>query len=132
MSTHAGTGLARVTIAAPKRRIDVALPENVPLAELRPGLLRHAGEGVADDGEQHGDDTHRNGDDQQHADGSAHVRRSGIVDQVTSCACTISRSAAEKRGLQVVSVSVGRPVPSGSLPMTDVSVGCTTSWSATS
>jgi len=54
VSTHAGTGLARVTIAAPKRRIDVALPENVPLAELLPGLLRHAGEGVADDGEQHG------------------------------------------------------------------------------
>ncbi|MGH3647894.1 MAG: type VII secretion integral membrane protein EccD [Micromonosporaceae bacterium] len=54
MATQAGTGLARVTIAAPKRRIDVALPENVPLAELLPGLLRHAGEGIADDGEQHG------------------------------------------------------------------------------
>ncbi|MGH3729315.1 MAG: type VII secretion integral membrane protein EccD [Micromonosporaceae bacterium] len=54
MSTQAGVGLARITIAAPKRRIDVALPENVPLAELLPSVLRHAGEGVADEGEQHG------------------------------------------------------------------------------
>lgn len=48
------TGLARVTIAAPQRRVDVALPEHVPLAELLPDVLRHAGEGLADDGEGHG------------------------------------------------------------------------------
>ena len=47
-------GLARVTISAPQRRVDVALPEHVPLAELLPEVLRHAGEGLADDGEQHG------------------------------------------------------------------------------
>src|SRR3954454_17111221 len=47
-------GLARVTISAPQRRVDVALPEHVPLAELLPDLLRHAGEGLADDGERHG------------------------------------------------------------------------------
>ncbi|MBM2617178.1 type VII secretion integral membrane protein EccD [Actinoplanes sp. LDG1-06] len=47
-------GLARVTISAPQRRIDVALPEHVPLAELLPEVLRHAGEGLADDGERHG------------------------------------------------------------------------------
>jgi type VII secretion integral membrane protein EccD len=47
-------GLARVTISAPHRRVDVALPEHVPLAELLPEVLRHAGEGLADDGEQHG------------------------------------------------------------------------------
>ena len=47
-------GLARVTISAPHRRIDVALPEHVPLAELLPEVLRHAGEGLADDGEKHG------------------------------------------------------------------------------
>ncbi|MEU4214456.1 type VII secretion integral membrane protein EccD [Actinoplanes sp. NPDC026623] len=47
-------GLARVTISAPQRRVDVALPEHVPLAELLPELLRHAGEGLADDGEKHG------------------------------------------------------------------------------
>ena len=37
-------GLARVTINAPQRRVDVALPEHVPLAELLPEVLRHAGE----------------------------------------------------------------------------------------
>ena len=42
-------GLARVTISAPQRRVDVALPEQVPLAELLPEVLRHAGEGLADD-----------------------------------------------------------------------------------
>ncbi|MBF9129700.1 type VII secretion integral membrane protein EccD [Plantactinospora sp. S1510] len=48
------TGLARVTISAPQRRVDVALPEHLPLAELLPEVLRHAGEGLADDGEKHG------------------------------------------------------------------------------
>ncbi|MCW3813138.1 type VII secretion integral membrane protein EccD [Micromonospora sp. DR5-3] len=48
------SGLARVTISAPQRRVDVALPEQVPLAELLPEVLRHAGEGLADDGERHG------------------------------------------------------------------------------
>jgi type VII secretion integral membrane protein EccD len=47
-------GLARVTISAAQRRVDVALPEHVPLAELLPEVLRHAGEGMADDGERHG------------------------------------------------------------------------------
>lgn len=49
-----GMTLARVTVAAPRRRIDVALPEDIPVAELLPNLLRHAGESAADDGEQHG------------------------------------------------------------------------------
>jgi type VII secretion integral membrane protein EccD len=39
-----GLGLARVTVAAPKRRIDVALPDNALVGELLPHLLRHAGE----------------------------------------------------------------------------------------
>lgn len=47
-------GLARVTISAPQRRVDVALPEHIPLVELLPELLSHAGEGLADDGERHG------------------------------------------------------------------------------
>ncbi|GAA3448679.1 type VII secretion integral membrane protein EccD [Dactylosporangium matsuzakiense] len=53
MSTVAA-GLARITINAPRRRVDVAVPDAVPLAELLPELLRHAGEGLADDGERHG------------------------------------------------------------------------------
>ncbi|MEO3927817.1 type VII secretion integral membrane protein EccD [Micromonosporaceae bacterium B7E4] len=44
------TGLVRVTVAAPSRRIDLALPERSPLAELLPALLAHAGESLADAG----------------------------------------------------------------------------------
>ncbi|MDT4986006.1 MAG: hypothetical protein QOI74_100, partial [Micromonosporaceae bacterium] len=56
------TGLARVTISSPQRRVDVALPDGVPLAELLPDLLAHAGEGLADDGERHGGWLLRRGD----------------------------------------------------------------------
>ncbi|TCC58276.1 type VII secretion integral membrane protein EccD [Kribbella pittospori] len=48
------TGLVRVTVAAPGRRIDVALPEHSAVAELVPGLLRSAGERLADDGVEAG------------------------------------------------------------------------------
>lgn len=44
------TGQVRVTVAAPRRRIDVALPERAPVAEVVPGLVRHAGEAIADEG----------------------------------------------------------------------------------
>lgn len=53
-TTTSGTGLARVTLHTPHRRVDVALPEQIPLIELLPDLLQHAGVGLADDGEQHG------------------------------------------------------------------------------
>ena len=54
MTSTMGTALAKVTINTPARAIDVALPEHVPIAELLPYILRHAGEGAADTGEQHG------------------------------------------------------------------------------
>jgi type VII secretion integral membrane protein EccD len=54
VSRQPSAGLARITIAAPRRRVDVVLPEQVPVAELLPSLLRHAGESLADDGERHG------------------------------------------------------------------------------
>ncbi|OLB75115.1 MAG: type VII secretion integral membrane protein EccD [Actinobacteria bacterium 13_2_20CM_2_71_6] len=54
MTAPVGLGLARVTVAAPKRRIDVALPDSALVAELLPHLLRHAGEELADEGEEHG------------------------------------------------------------------------------
>ena len=54
MTSPASLGLARITVATPRRRLDVALPESAPVAELLPHLLRHAGEGVADEGERHG------------------------------------------------------------------------------
>ncbi len=43
------TGLVRVTIVSPRRRIDMALPEGSLVAELLPSLLQHAGEGLADE-----------------------------------------------------------------------------------
>lgn len=49
-----GTGLVRVTVATARRRLDVALPEYVRVAELLPVLLGHVGETAADDGEEHG------------------------------------------------------------------------------
>ncbi|MFG1608395.1 type VII secretion integral membrane protein EccD [Actinoplanes sp. NPDC049265] len=36
------TGLVRVTVAAPTRRVDLALPDRAPVAEMLPGLLRRA------------------------------------------------------------------------------------------
>ncbi|WP_131739491.1 type VII secretion integral membrane protein EccD [Actinomadura roseirufa] len=45
--------LCRVTIVAPRRRIDVSLPADVPLAHMLPTLLRAAGEDLADAGLAH-------------------------------------------------------------------------------
>ncbi|MGZ0149064.1 type VII secretion integral membrane protein EccD [Kribbella sp. WER1] len=44
------TGLVRVTVAAPQRRLDLALPEQAAIAEVLPGLLTKAGEHLADQG----------------------------------------------------------------------------------
>lgn len=43
------TGLVRVTVAAPQRRLDLALPEHASVAEILPGLLSKAGEHLADE-----------------------------------------------------------------------------------
>lgn len=53
MATAAAISLVRITIKAPRRLIDVALPADVPAAELLPYILRHAGEDAADAGERH-------------------------------------------------------------------------------
>jgi type VII secretion integral membrane protein EccD len=42
-------GLSRVTIVAPTTRVDLALPSDVPFADMLPTLLRYAGDGLADD-----------------------------------------------------------------------------------
>jgi type VII secretion integral membrane protein EccD len=54
VSSSVGAGLCRVTIIAPRSRIDVALPVDVPVAELLPTLLRHAGQELPDAGLVHG------------------------------------------------------------------------------
>ncbi|MEV6902954.1 EsaB/YukD family protein, partial [Amycolatopsis sp. NPDC051372] len=42
-------GLVRVTIDAPARRMDLAMPRRSPVAELLPGLVRRAGAALADE-----------------------------------------------------------------------------------
>jgi len=49
VATVTGAGLSRVTIVAPQTRVDLALPTDVPFADMLPILLRYAGEGLADD-----------------------------------------------------------------------------------
>ncbi|WP_437015639.1 type VII secretion integral membrane protein EccD [Streptomyces sp. enrichment culture] len=44
MSTVSATGFCRVTVAAPNSRIDVALPEDVPLSDVYPEILRLSGQ----------------------------------------------------------------------------------------
>ena len=53
MSPNVGADLCRVTIIAPRTRVDMALPVDVPLADLLPTLLRHAGEDLPDAGLVH-------------------------------------------------------------------------------
>ncbi|MEU8259221.1 type VII secretion integral membrane protein EccD [Micromonospora sp. NPDC048999] len=55
MATKTATGgLSRITIVAPRTRMDLAVPSDVPLADLLPTLLRYAGEDLADEGVRHG------------------------------------------------------------------------------
>lgn len=44
MSTTAATGFCRVTVVAPDSRIDVALPEDIPVADIHPEILRLTGQ----------------------------------------------------------------------------------------
>ncbi|GIJ40347.1 type VII secretion integral membrane protein EccD [Micromonospora andamanensis] len=53
MVTQAGTGLARIAVVAPNRRLDLALPEHLPLVGLLPAVLRQADEEPSD-GTSHG------------------------------------------------------------------------------
>lgn len=50
----AATGLSRVTVLAPRTRIDLALPSDIPVAHLLPTLLGMAGEAGGDGGSGHG------------------------------------------------------------------------------
>ena len=54
MTSPVGVGLTRVTVSTPRRRVDVALPDHILVADLLPHLLRHAGVEIADEGESHG------------------------------------------------------------------------------
>jgi type VII secretion integral membrane protein EccD len=49
-----GAELCRVTVVAPKRRIDISLPAHVPFAQLFPAILHYSGNQMADAGLAHG------------------------------------------------------------------------------
>ncbi|GAA1559592.1 type VII secretion integral membrane protein EccD [Actinomadura kijaniata] len=54
MATVTGAELCRVTVVAPKRRIDISLPAHVPFAQLFPAILHYSGNQMADAGLAHG------------------------------------------------------------------------------
>lgn len=62
VASATGTGLAKVIVVAPNRRLEVALPEQLPLSVLLPALLRQGGENLANDGLAHGGWVLRRGD----------------------------------------------------------------------
>lgn len=43
-----GTGFCRITVVAPDGRVDVALPEDIPVADLYPEILRLSGQSPAE------------------------------------------------------------------------------------
>jgi type VII secretion integral membrane protein EccD len=53
MSLPTAAGLTRLVVFAPKRRLELATPDQLPVAHLLPGVLRHAGEELADEGLAH-------------------------------------------------------------------------------
>ncbi|MDG4762752.1 type VII secretion integral membrane protein EccD [Solwaraspora sp. WMMD406] len=53
MVTQAGTGLARIAVVTANRRLDLALPEHLPLVSLLPAVLRHV-DAEPTDGIAHG------------------------------------------------------------------------------
>ncbi|MDJ0466907.1 type VII secretion integral membrane protein EccD [Streptomyces sp. H27-C3] len=45
--SSSGTGFCRVTVVAPDGRVDVALPDDIPVADLHPEILRLSGQSSA-------------------------------------------------------------------------------------
>ncbi|MEU8824795.1 type VII secretion integral membrane protein EccD [Streptomyces sp. NPDC048636] len=54
MTDTATAGLCRVTVRAPAKTIDLAVPADVPVIDLLPTLVRYAGDDLAEQGLEHG------------------------------------------------------------------------------
>ncbi|MEN8651641.1 type VII secretion integral membrane protein EccD [Streptomyces sp. 21So2-11] len=54
MTDISAPGLCRLTVRTPERLIDLAVPADVPVADLLPILLDHAGDDLAEKGIEHG------------------------------------------------------------------------------
>ncbi|MFF0742978.1 type VII secretion integral membrane protein EccD [Streptomyces sp. NPDC004111] len=54
MTDISAPGLCRLTVRTPERLLDLAVPADVPVADLLPILLDHAGDDLAEKGIEHG------------------------------------------------------------------------------
>ncbi|WP_331748043.1 type VII secretion integral membrane protein EccD (plasmid) [Streptomyces chartreusis] len=54
MSDSATAGLCRITVHAPAKSIDLAVPADVPVADLLPTLVSYGGDDLAEEGVEHG------------------------------------------------------------------------------
>lgn len=54
MSESSMNGLCRLTVRAPEKTLDLAIPADVPIADLLPVIATHAGEDLAEQGLEHG------------------------------------------------------------------------------
>ncbi|MFI1401001.1 type VII secretion integral membrane protein EccD [Streptomyces sp. NPDC020681] len=54
MTDNSVAGLCRLTVRAPDRHIDLAVPADVPVADLLPTVLRYAGQDLEENGLDHG------------------------------------------------------------------------------
>ncbi|MFE5027881.1 type VII secretion integral membrane protein EccD [Streptomyces sp. NPDC056656] len=54
MADSAAVGLCRLTVRAPQKAVDLAVPSDIPVIDLLPTLVDHAGDGLAESGLEHG------------------------------------------------------------------------------
>lgn len=54
MSEGSLNGLCRLTVRAPDKTLDLAVPADVPIADLLPVIAGHAGEDLSEHGLEHG------------------------------------------------------------------------------
>jgi type VII secretion integral membrane protein EccD len=54
MADSAAAGLCRLTVRAPEKVIDLAVPSDISVMDLLPTLVDHAGDGLAESGLEHG------------------------------------------------------------------------------
>ncbi|MEU9994526.1 type VII secretion integral membrane protein EccD [Streptomyces sp. NPDC050848] len=54
MPENTAAGLCRLTVRAPEKSIDLAVPADIPIIDLLPTLVEYAGDGLAENGLEHG------------------------------------------------------------------------------
>ncbi|MEE6258868.1 type VII secretion integral membrane protein EccD [Plantactinospora sonchi] len=82
MAQTARLGLTRIVLLSPQRRADLSVPRHLPLVTLLPTLLRHGGNGLADEGIAHHGWVLRRLDGRV-LDSTRSLQASGVVDGET-------------------------------------------------